>query len=134
MFAINDPHVIAENIEGDTIILNFDSGSYYSLNAWGSIAWDGYCAGLGTEELVSAMAPAAGVDAATVARDLETFAAQLTGEQLLVEAHGNAATDSYTFDAPECAYEAPAATVFNDLQELLLLDPIHDVDSGDWPR
>ena len=31
-------------------------------------------------------------------------------------------------------FEAPILNKYNDMQELLLLDPIHDVDEAGWPN
>ena len=31
-------------------------------------------------------------------------------------------------------YEAPALAKFTDMQELLLLDPVHEVDEAGWPN
>jgi len=36
-------------------------------------------------------------------------------------------------DAARPAFEPPVLTTFSDMQELLWLDPIHEVDDAGWP-
>ena len=39
-FRINNPKVIHETIDGETVIVNLDSGNYYSLDATGADIWE----------------------------------------------------------------------------------------------
>lgn len=44
-FRMNEPYVIAEEIDGEAIILNFESGTYYSLNESAALIWRAIQAG-----------------------------------------------------------------------------------------
>jgi len=37
---INEPNVVHENIDGETVILNLDSGNYYSIVDVGADIWN----------------------------------------------------------------------------------------------
>jgi len=37
---INEPNIVHENIDGETVILNLDSGNYYSIVDVGADIWN----------------------------------------------------------------------------------------------
>ncbi len=39
-FRINRPRVTHETIDGESVMIDFDTGNYYSLNPVGSAIWD----------------------------------------------------------------------------------------------
>src|SRR5690349_12942028 len=39
-YAINESKAISETLEGETIIVNLENGTYYSVNETGSILWN----------------------------------------------------------------------------------------------
>ena len=56
-------------------------------------------------------------------------------EGLLVEGEPLTATDSPTLPAGNTAFVAPALHVYTDMQEFMLVDPLHDVDEvAGWPH
>jgi hypothetical protein len=131
-FRINEPGVISEVIEGEAIVLNFASGTYYSMNHSLQLLWDGVNRGLSRAQ-VEALFRERYADAGdNLAEDIDAALEQLVAEQLLVVADAAQATDAdeateeAADDTP--AYETPVLQKYTDLQELLLLDPIHDVD------
>ena len=38
-YRVNEPGVIHQSIDGETVIINLDSGAYYSLDAVGAVIW-----------------------------------------------------------------------------------------------
>lgn len=132
-YRINEPAVISEVIEGEAIILNFDSGTYYSLNESARSIWEDLAAGLGGTLLTERHAGRYGSEPATLAEDVQHFLEELEREQLIVAAPGRAAAAREPATAAGSAYETPRLEKFTDLQELLLLDPIHDMDEAGRP-
>jgi len=132
-YRINEPAVISEVIEGEAIILNFESGTYYSLNQSARSIWEDLAAGveaaLLTERLGSRYGP--GVTMRSV--DVEDFVAELEREQLIVAAPDRVAPALEPAASTEGDYESPRLEKFTDLQELLLLDPIHEMDEAGRP-
>jgi hypothetical protein len=62
---------------------------------------------------------------------------ELLAEALVVPgapAAGGAGTVATAVPAARQPYEAPALHKYNDMQDLLLLDPVHDVDETGWPN
>lgn len=133
-FRINEPEVIAEEIEGEVIILNFDSGSYYSLNENAMEIWHLLQAGYPYTAILDAWQAACANDGEQVVATFTAFMEQLQQERLIVPA----ALAAIPADAPLLTVGTPADGLllhkFTDLQNLLLLDPIHDVNEMGWPH
>tara|TARA_R110000823_G_scaffold130015_12_gene257900 strand:+ start:11170 stop:11595 length:426 start_codon:yes stop_codon:yes gene_type:complete len=131
-FCINEPGVISEVIEGEAIVLNFESGTYYSLNDSYLALWEGIARGVPAGDLPAHLAQRYPGTAADFAGDVEHALRQLLDEQL-IRAEPRAAADVPPADVSNVAYAAPVLQKFTDLQELLLLDPIHDLDEVGHP-
>lgn len=138
-FRTNSPPVVHETVEGETIVVNLDTGSYYDLNELGGSILGLLNQGMTVAELTSLVAGTYGLDVADAGRAVEGFATQLVAEQLLVP---SGSADEYPAsswqapgDAPElpAGYSEPALNKYTDMQELLLLDPVHEVDEAGWP-
>ena len=132
--SIAGPAVVHETIEGEVVIVNLDKGLYFSIDGVGAHIWAMIVAGNSTNEI---RAWGTGTFGAVddVAAEFDEFLADLQGNDLVrevAEAPGGGDIDLSTTPA---AYEKPALHVYADMEELLLLDPIHDV-SGEagWPH
>ena len=137
---INHPSVISESIDGEVVIIALGTGTYYSLRGTGARAWDGLAAGRSTDavtaDLARAFAIPADVDAASA---VEAFVTSLLAEGLVVEVAdpepGRPALRRVRRPTTEAApWEPLGLETFTDMQELILLDPVHEVepDQG-WP-
>lgn len=122
-YKIAGPDIVHENFGGDLVVLNLASGQYFGLNATGATLW---------EAIVS------GHRASKIGQDLETattahkFAGQLQELGLIVIDENPAVDTTYV---PILLSEAPAIEVYDDLADLIVADPIHDVDAEmGWPK
>jgi hypothetical protein len=137
-YCVNEPSVISEVIDGETIVLNFESGHYYSFNPTASAIWLRVCAGSPIAAATEWVARCFAVDPATIRPEVEGFVRRLQEEQLIRRAKED------TIPAPTTAPDAPGDPVaafsvpdfekFTDMEELLLLDPIHEVSDSGWPQ
>ncbi len=67
---------------------------------------------------------------------LATFGAELAAEALLLESDADADVAATIELPPETAgqvWEVPKFEKFTDMQDLLLFDPIHEVQPSGWP-
>jgi hypothetical protein len=118
------PDVIDEAFDGEAVLVHMGTGCYYALNAPATAIWallqDGRSPG--------AIATSLSWEPSAVA----AFVEQLGAEELVEEAEADAG--AAVVDAPPSASE-PVLQRFSDMQDLLMLDPIHDIDlDGDgWP-
>jgi hypothetical protein len=132
---IGSEHVTSETVDGEVVILDQVSGSYYSLTGAGAEIWALLASPRSAAELVAAASARFDAEPATVRAEVERLLAELEREALLVRAEGAGdAPGPTTSEGPRVAWSAPKLEKFTDLQQLLLLDPIHDVDESGWPR
>ena len=137
MLTANTPHVVHETIDGETILLHLKTGNYYSFDALGALIWQSIIESGSIKELMSKDL----LDQDQI-KEVDTFVNRLVEEELLKEVSSieNSALEnsSELFDQFIHAvkeFKPPILNKYSDMQELLLLDPIHDVDEGEgWPE
>ncbi len=133
-FRINEPQIIAEEIEGEAIILNFESGTYYSLNDSAMEIWRSLQAGYPCSAILVHLQKSYQDHGEKVTTDFETFLQQLREEELIVPTAPSATSATPPLVTEVMPYASPVLNKFTDLQNLLLLDPIHEVDEMGWPH
>jgi hypothetical protein len=137
-FRVNTPTVTHETIDGEAVIINLDSGNYYSLVEAGSFIWSLVEKGASASEVQQVVQQSYQGNATEIDRGVEELLAQLQQENLIVPVEG--AEDLAELNLPsqngheKPSFSAPSLNKFSDMQELLLLDPIHDVDEAGWPK
>jgi Coenzyme PQQ synthesis protein D (PqqD) len=124
VFSASSPEVIFENFGDEMVVANLESGFFYSLDGSGADIWNALIAGHTGRQF--AAATSADVDgAAAIAR----FIAELRNERLLVETDRLAKPDLLSV----AVFAPPSMQRFDDLQGLLLVDPIHEASPAGWP-
>jgi hypothetical protein len=140
-FRVNAPNVIHETIDGEAVIVNLQSGSYYSIDKVGAAVWSHLESGLSVPRIVDAISAEYSGDRAVIDRGIRALFTQLEQEGLVVAATATAADDSAAaangaaadgHDRPR--FEPPVLHKYTDMEDLLLLDPIHDVGDKGWPN
>ena len=137
-FRVNTPTVTHETIDGEAVIINLDSGNYYSLVDVGSFIWGLVDKGASASELQNLVLQSYQGTAMDVDRGVQELLDQLQQENLIVPVDGPGALDldlepsSNGHEKP--SFNPPSLHKYSDMQELLLLDPIHDVDDAGWPK
>lgn len=140
-YRINSPSVIGEVLDGEAIIVNLDSGAYYSLDGAGAVVWAAAQSGAPLAELIGLTAAQYHGTVAEIASGIVALVEELVAEGLLVT---NSATGEDVVDATTAAPAAlngdrppfvkPVLQKYTDMADLLLLDPIHEVDEQGWPH
>jgi hypothetical protein len=120
-FRLNEPSVIADVIDGETIIMNLAKGDYYSLNPSGGDLWQLLLSGLDREQILKAiaqryrLAPSVG--------EIEAFIDRLIEFHLVVPTeHTNGAMVAGERPASG-AWSTPEISAYGDMKELLAMDP-----------
>ena len=83
-YKLNNPSVICEAIEGDLVLVHFDSGFYYSVRGLGAAIGQRLFAGMAPQALAQEIANHYQHPLAEVQKDLVEFVASLIREQLVV--------------------------------------------------
>ncbi len=125
---VNGPDCVAEEFAGEIVALNLETGTYFSIKDNAASLWQDLANG----HAVEALAAAAG-QGTEMAAAIDAFAATVVKEKLMRPAQ----TPRSPAGPPTVALDGPLPAIegFNDMQSLLLLDPVHEVDDGQgWPK
>lgn len=121
--------VVTEEFDGEFVVLDLASGKYFGLSGSSALVWKGLVAGHSPAALCAEL-PADDPRRDTIAG----LTASLVEHGLLVT------TAAAEPDSPAIAAELAQATgpfgieMFDDLADLILTDPIHEVDQqAGWP-
>ena len=116
ILTIDSFSVIHNIIEGEAVVMNLDTGLYYSLNPAASIIWQKITEGQFSEDAIREFAGQQNIHFIDFLIDQELVSpgrgplSAEEGEALLSPLSGTAEWN-----------------VFSDMKELLLLDPVHDI-------
>lgn len=133
-YSIAHADIAHQRVEDEVIVVNLQTGAYFSIREVAADAWDLLVGGIDLDAAAELIAGRYAVTAQQVAADLEPFVASLLEDGLIAEA--NAGSDGTVSLPPVAAgvpYAVPTLDKYDDMEELLLLDPIHEVDEAGWP-
>ena len=139
---INTPKIVHETIDGETVILNLDNGNYYSLVGVGAQIWGFIESGAPAYDIIEKVKCDYESNGTDVEEAVNKFVSELRLEGLTVP--DNADTNAGFLwpaekrepglNGEKQTFSAPILNKYSDMQDLLLLDPIHDVDEeAGWP-
>jgi hypothetical protein len=138
-YAFNQPHVVSESFEDEAVLINLASGNYYSTDRTGKIVIEMLAEHRSTAEIVSALAAMSNLPCPEIEPGISAFIAELQAEGLIVPAAApppvvaSTAGKNAHSASGELDFRPPRLQRYSDMQDLLLLDPIHEVDASGWP-
>ena len=139
-FKINHPQVTHETIDGETVILNLDTGSYYSIDKAGAMIWGLIDAGASVRQIIESVSLNYTGSLQEIELGVSVLVEKLEQEGLIVVS-GDMSASGITDAAVATKqpgdltrFELPNLHKYTDMEDLLLLDPIHDVDDAGWPN
>lgn len=140
-FRINRPIVVDEVFDDEVVIIHFDTGNYYSLDSVGTEIWSLIEGGASVDDITAWLVRRYAGSQDAIEEATSRFVDELHREDLL--APGNPKGSSGARDPDERLgddwapsgrpFQAPVISRYTDMQDLLLLDPIHEVDDDGWP-
>jgi len=136
-FRVNEPNVVYEAFDEEIVLVNLETGNYYSVRGTGPAIWLELARGRGVAEIAETLNAQFSGEAPTMEAAVADFARALVEAELLVEAANGVAVDATSAPAADpgekTPFEPPVIESYADMQDLLMLDPIHDVDTAGWP-
>jgi hypothetical protein len=136
-YRINRPRVIAQEIDGEVVAIDLHTGNYYSLRGSAAQIWEVLEGGASAAEVAAALTGRYDVEDGELPDAVESFVQQLVSEELLAPAPEEAPhpVPPGQAAAPGETFEAPVLEKFEDMQDLILLDPVHEVAAEQgWPN
>jgi hypothetical protein len=136
-FNVNTPPVIHQTLEGEVIVVNLESGTYYSIAGTGAEVWNALESGATVEQAIERMLGGYEADRARVEPAVTRFVDELLSEELIIPDDSSNGAGQAAPAVPRDAlrpFADPVLSKYTDMQELLMLDPIHEVDEQGWPN
>ena len=121
----NTDIVASKVLDGEAILINLQTGVYYSFNPVAGLIWTVAAAGVTSAEAGAAVSAHFAVTADAAASDAQRFLDSLCEEGLarVTERVAAGATDLPAAPVDKPAYEVPAFEKFTDMMEMFALDP-----------
>jgi hypothetical protein len=130
-----NPNAMHETIDGETIVIHLATGTYYSLRGSGSVIWNAIASGTTRDLIVAGLEGAYEAPPGEIATATDAFLSELEAEQLIASGNGSEPVGEPIVSAQmRSAFEEPQLAKYEDLQDIILLDPVHMVDEQGWPN
>ncbi len=139
---VNRQSVTYEIIEDEVIIIHLEKGHYYSLRGVAAEIWIAIDRGLPKRGIVEEFLANYTGTRKDIAIAVENFISELEKEGLILPADSTfidlqetfSSEASFLSHSEKPLFENPMMEKYTDLEELLLLDPVHEVDESGWPN
>lgn len=126
------PKVVSREFDDEIILANFETGTYYSLAQAAADIWLGLRSGASVDEIARGFAPPDPEELEGRTRLVTDFVNTLLAEGLISPCQTPADPQSWS-PRFSPSFVAPVLDRYDDLRDLLFLDPVHDVSEAGWP-
>ena len=141
-FKINTPKVVFENYENEVVLINLNSGIYYSISNTAAEIFSQIEKEQSKSCILDEVINKYEGNTSAMVASVEKFIEHLLNEGLIIS-EGKSFDSSPSPDKEKVnknsnpvklLFESPVLNRYSDMQDLLLLDPVHDVDETGWPN
>ena len=126
-YRISPSQVAHQHIDGEVIVIHFETGSYFSLNGSAAELWQMLAKPQTVGTLSARFSGANGQATTAVQRFIDELMTEKLVERIVTTPTRNGAQ-------PAIPFAAPLLEKYSDMQHLLLADPLHDVEEAGWPN
>ena len=132
-YSVDEDSVIFEEIDGEMVVINLQTGCYYSLNSDAALAWRLVSNGFAISDILEL--GDGGQESERLGAALRGIVRDFEAERLLQKASGAVGRNHAAIDGLDPAgIRNPSMQKHEDIQEMLKLDPIHEVTDLGWPN
>jgi len=122
-YQLNDSKMFADITDGIAIIINSETGIYYGMNSFATNVYENIATGVDTDDILAVIKPLnPGIEA-----NFKMFIDAMVEKEILVEAPKSDAKPDIKTDLAKEDNLSLELKEYDDAQELLLADPIHEV-------
>jgi Coenzyme PQQ synthesis protein D (PqqD) len=138
-FRVTGSNVMSETIDGEVIVINLATGTYYSLRDAAAATWSLVERGATAEDVAAALETRYDGSQAAILEAVQRFLSDLEHEELVASTNEQNGAGEWAALPEEAAsarrpFQAPVLEKYTDMQELILLDPVHEVGAAGWPH
>lgn len=130
--------IAADVVDGEAVIINLDTGSYYTTEGVGCDVWVLLASGMTLGQTLDQLSSRYEVPDDDLLTDyVDSLVGVLLREGLMteaVDASPTAMADPLPPTAARIPFEPADFVSYDDMRQLLLLDPVHEVDERGWPH
>jgi hypothetical protein len=135
IYSVTGPLVISETIGDETVIIDLEKGSYFSVKGCGAYIWEQLQQPISIREIRVHLSSVFDVESEKALNHLVQMISYLRDEGLVVRSAEPAASRAAgEVPAVRMEFVAPTIEKYTDMEAMLLLDPVHDVDEEGWPK
>jgi hypothetical protein len=140
-FRIRKPDILFESFDNEVILINLENGNYYSIQNVAAEIWSLIENGFSESGIIEQIMDRYQDQKKEVVQSIDLFLADLLKDGLIEEIQpknnfdkdqaGERISPAPVTASP--AFVPPILDRYTDMQDLLLLDPIHEVGEKGWP-
>jgi hypothetical protein len=121
----------SDTLDGETVLIDATRGHLFLFSGIASHLWQAFIVGRAPDALVAEVVRRYGDEAMA---STEAFITELERAEMLTDVQPASVADATTVDWPS-VFAAPAIERFEDIADIIQMDPIHDVDHAQgWPK
>lgn len=134
MYKLNTEKMFYDIADGQAIVINFVTGMYYGTSALGSMVLDALMQGKAPKQIIASIQKNEGC-VVDIDQRVEQFIAGLMEKEVLLiddQPYSEEELDAFVVVDGDYSLEL---NEFAEVQDLLLADPVHDVEADmGWPK
>jgi len=132
--AVRELWITHERLDDEVIAINLETGVYYAMVGSAADIWSAFQPSGTVDRAVEILAERYDTSTASIRDDVVSFVKRLEDAGLLVTADGDLGTKDLPARASNGPWAVPELEEYHDMADLVLLDPIHQVDESGWPH
>lgn len=136
-YKINESRVISETLDRETIIINLDNGNYYSANITATVIWNQIQSNNSISNILQYFISHYDEKRDLIEKSVTEIIDLLLKDNLILESESDVSEDAIekTDNILKEPFITPKVEKYEDMKEMLLADPVHDVSEKDgWPN
>jgi hypothetical protein len=135
-FAVRNPQVIHRMIDDEVVMIDLETGNYFTFRGSATKMWACIEAGMSYGEALEQVEQSFEGDPRVMEKGLRWLLDRLLEENLIVRTDElPRGTVSVASEGVRQVYTDPAFAKYDDMADLILLDPVHEIDQEEgWPN
>ena len=132
-YRVNIPSVTHDTFDQEAVIINLKKGLYYSLDQTGEVIWQLIVQGCTREQIVQEILCRYSGLSEDIEKEVLELLAFVEQEEIVLPIDCGNPPCFKIEQSSKQPFIKPVLHKYSDLQDLLLLDPIHEVNEAGWP-
>jgi hypothetical protein len=135
-YKINDSKAISETIDGETIIINLETGYYYSVNKTATLIWNEIQKNNSIKNITQHFLNHYEIDHDAAEKSIKEIIDLFLKDELILEldSYVSPNTSEQRASLMKKKFIMPRIERFDDMAGALMSDPVHDVNEDGWPN